>query len=122
MAWETSPIIISDDVSIQGTSWQDASNPVSLNPNEAAMIEIEFDPPTTPTEQLIVGVFYSIDGGTTYDSEPARTFTLPEDVADPYYKNFFVVGPHTFRLQYKMSSTSDTATVRARSRKDGVSA
>ena len=121
MAWEASPgTTISNDVSINGTSWQDSSTMVSLNPGEMCVVEIESDPPATPTDDLIVGVFPTLDGGTTYSSDPAMSFTV-DNGTDPLYKLFTVIGWPAFKLMYKLDGSTDTFTVRARARKDGVS-
>lgn len=122
MAWEASPgTLISDDVSVTGTTWADSSSMVSLNPAELCVIEIESDPPATPTNDLVVGVFPTLDGGTTYATLPVLTFTVSNST-DPLYRLFSVIGWPAFKLMYKLTGSTDTFTVRARARKDGVSA
>jgi len=120
MAWEAAATIISNDVSVSGTTYSQSSTTVYLNPGESCQIEIESDPPSSPTDDLVVGVFPTIDGGTTFSNTAAIEFTI-DNGTDPLYKNFVVTGWHGFKLMYKLTGSTDSFTVRARSRKDGIS-
>jgi hypothetical protein len=120
MAWEAASTTISNAVSVTGTTYGDSSSVVSLNPGELCQLYVYSDTNGT-TDDLIVGIFPTEDGGTTYPTVPAQTFTVPY-VSDPDSKPFLVSGWSAFKLMYKGSGATDTFTVTTKARKDGVSA
>jgi len=120
MAWEASPgTQISTSASVNQTTYGDSSSTVNLNPGESCLVTVDSDTNGT-TDDLIVGVFYSNDG-TNWDDDPNRSFLVDKDT-DPHQKSIIVSGPPHFKLMYKGTGSTDTFTVQAYARKDGVSA
>lgn len=121
MSWESAPVTIMDGATITGTSWDtDESSAVSLNPGELCEVYVYSDTGGT-TDDLIIGVFPSPDGGTTYPTQPVQQFTVPY-VDDPDSKMFIISGWSSFKLKAKGSGATDTFTVTIKAKKDGVSA
>ncbi len=68
---------------------------------------------TTPTDDLIVRVYMSIDGGTNYDDEPwAEHRFLPGDTND-YRKTFFIPMCVSVKLGLESAGAVDTYVVDA---------
>lgn len=99
-----------------------ASTNITLNPRELIHVEVDVDFPGSPTDDAVISVYGSLDGGTDYDDTPAMQFAIDSDT-DPNQASFVVVGLYSFRIGIKRSGTTDTIPfANARHRKDGVSA
>lgn len=97
------------------------STNVTLNPGESAHCQVTSDPPTTPTDNLVVSVYASPDDGTTYDVTPFIRFHL-DKASDPNRASFIVSGVESFRIGVMRSGTTDTYTdADATHRKNGIS-
>lgn len=123
MAWEAAATTILDGETMDDDAYSGTtpSSAVSLNPGEGCQLEFEYDAPASPTDDCVVGVFVSIDGGTNWSDEPVMEFTV-DSATDPNAKPVFITGWHTFRVTGKMSGTTDTTgTLTVKARKDGIS-
>lgn len=94
-----------------------------LNPRERAHCEVEFNPPSTPTDDLVVSVYNTLDASSeNWDDTPFMQFTISKAI-DPNKASFIVEGVYKFRVGVKRSGSTDTITSADLSyRVDGVSA
>lgn len=98
-----------------------ASTNIPLNPGETADVYVKFVPAASPTDSLVISVYGSLDGGTTYDLVPVLTFMLDKG-ANPNSVSFLVAGYYSFRVGVKRSGTTDTiVSADCSYRRDGVS-
>lgn len=97
--------------------------PISLNPQETAHVEVEANPPTTPTDDLIVAVYGTLDASSeSWDETPIMEFLIDKDI-DPNKASFLVSGYYKVRVGVRRSGSTDTYTSADMSyRKDGVGA
>lgn len=117
MAWGVKTQIITA-ASVAGT--ETFSDWVSLAPGELAVVQVKADFPGTPTDNLVVRVYGTLDEATeTSDNQTAMAMTLM-NTADPAYRSFPISGFRKFRLGVVRDGTTDTITVDAWVRKDGV--
>jgi hypothetical protein len=117
MAWGTKTQIITAQ-SVAGTevfsSW------VELAPGELAVVQVKADFPVTPTDNLVVRIYGTLDATTEVsDNQAAAALTLM-NTSDPAYRSFPISGYRKFRLGVVRSGTTDTITVDAWAMKDGV--
>lgn len=122
MAWEASPTTILNAETMDGDEYTDtaASSTVTLNPGEGCAVECEYDPPGTPTDDCVVGIFRSIDGS-SFEDVPGIEFTIP-NTPDPCMRAVFVTGCYAFYVRGKMDGSTDTTgTLTVKARKDGIS-
>lgn len=95
---------------------------ITLNPRERAHVEVDVDFPTTPTDNALVSVYGSIDGGTDYDDTPIMQIVV-DNGTDPNQVSFVVEGIYSFKITVQRDGSTDTITsADCRYRKDGVSA
>ena len=80
------------------------------DPNEIVDIEIDIDFPVTPTDDGIVAVFGTLDGGTDFDDTARMEFVIDSAVADPNQAGFQTFGIYQFRVGVRRSGTTDTLT------------
>jgi len=96
------------------------SSNLSLNPGETMHVIVDFNPPGSPTDHLVVSVYGSVDGS-NYDDTAFIQFYI-DKATDPNQASFLVSGLYNFRIGVKRSGTTDTITSADCSyRKDGVS-
>lgn len=92
----------------------------TLNPGETAHVRIDFNPVATPTDDLIVNVYGSLDG-TDYDDTPFAKYLIDKDT-DPNQISFLVYGYYQFQVGVQATGATDTHTsVDMSYRTDGVS-
>lgn len=91
----------------------------TLSPGESAHVRVDCNPPASPTDELIVEVFGSLDG-TDWDDEPIDVYRVPND-QDPNQVSFIVDRVYQFRVRVRSSGTTDTFTADMSYRTDGVS-
>lgn len=105
------------------TTEQFFSQTPSLNPGEVCHVEVEYNPVASPTDDLVVAVYGTLDDSSeNWDDEPIIEFTIPND-NDPNKRSFVVAGIYKFRVGVRRSGTTDTITSADMShRLDGVSA
>ena len=92
------------------------------NPGETAHVEVEPDFPASPTDDLIVAVYNSLDDSfNNPDDTPIIEFVISSTI-DPH-KRSFSVPPwvYNFRLGIRRSGTTDTIIVAGNYRLDGIS-
>jgi len=96
---------------------------VMLSPGEVAHCEVEYNAPSTPTDDCIVAVEATLDESSeNWDDTPILTFTISKS-PDPNKRSFTVSGVYKFRVGVYMSGATDTTgTADFSYRKDGVSA
>jgi hypothetical protein len=93
------------------------------NPRELLNCEVEYDPPGTPTDALIVSIYRTLDDSSeNWDDIPFMTFTIP-NAPDPAKLSFDIMGTYKFRIGVKMDGSTDVTGVADFSyRSDGVNA
>lgn len=94
----------------------------TLNPGEIAHCEVEADFPTSPTDNLIVAVYATLDDSTeNWDDTPVMEFKIMND-NDPNKRSFVVSDLYKFRVGVRRDGSTDTITSADFSyRKNGVS-
>ncbi len=102
MAWGTEDSITKSNL----TETEVFGNNHTLNPGESAHVEIDADFIGSPTDNIIVRVFGSIDG-TNFDDTPIMAFKIDKDV-DPNQVSFIVSGVKGFRIGLFMDGGTDT--------------
>lgn len=118
MAW-SSKSQIETSASVAGT--EVFSDKVELNPGEMCAVQIKADFPGSPTDDLEVRLYGTLDASSeTYDNQ-GTIATLLSNSDDPAYKTILISGYYAFRLGFIRSGSTDTITVDAWIRKDGVS-
>lgn len=115
-------VVVAEDALADAITGDDVSSAVSLNPGEVAHVEVEYDPPTTPTDDLVVAVQTTLDGDSeNWDDEPYLVFTIP-NTPDPCKRSFTISQVYRWRLVFYMTGSTDTTgTATAHYRTDGVS-
>lgn len=119
MAW-TAKVNATQLTSI--TTEQFFSTLITLNPGEQAHVEVEANPVASPTDDLIVSVYATLDDASeNWDDTAVFAFSI-DNAIDPNKASFIVAGLFKFRVGVKRSGTTDTITSADLSyRKDGVS-
>ena len=102
MAWQTE----TNETKSNLTSTEVFGSNVALNPGESAHVEIDADFIVSPTDNILVAVYGSIDG-TNYDDIPFMGFYIAREV-DPGQVSFIVTGVKSFRVGLKMDGATDT--------------
>lgn len=109
---------IAEDVSVAGTEMY--SSAVVLKSDETAHVQINVNFASTPTDDLLVRVYTTLDASTeTWD---LTTFTAEQTVdkdTDPNVMSFTVTGVYKFRLGFIRDGSTDTHVVNAYVRKNG---
>ena len=105
------------------TTEQFFTNTPALNPGELAHVQILCDFPASPTDNLVVSVFATLDDSSeVWDDVALLQFEIDNAVDQPEV-SFTVTGVFKFRVGVKRSGTTDTITSADMShRLDGVSA
>jgi hypothetical protein len=118
MSW-SNKTQIETAASVAGTELY--SSAVTLNPGELAHVEVEANPPATPTDDLLVRVYGTLDDSTeNWDDTPVYEFAIDKDT-DPNKVSFIISGLYKWRLGFIRDGTTDTIVVDAYYRRDGVS-
>lgn len=104
------------------TTEQFFSTLITLNPGETAHVQVGCDFPATPTDNLIVALYGTLDAASeVWDTEPIVEYTLGNAVDQPDL-SFLVSGLYKFRVGVRRDGTTDTITSADLSyRLDGVS-
>ena len=118
MAWG-SKTPISTSVTVGSTTKQGASTDVTLNPGEVAHVQVDAD--LTAGSSLLVYVQTTLDDATeNWDDSGQPWLVLDPAEADPNAASFIVSGFYKFRLIYALNTGTNSATVSADYRKNGV--
>lgn len=82
-----------------------------LDPNQIAHIEIEANPPASPTDDLLVKVYGTLDASSeNWDDTPILEFRIDKD-SDPNKVSFRVSGVYKFRVGVQRDGSTDSYTV-----------
>lgn len=79
------------------------------DPNEFVDVEIDVNFPASPTDDAIVAVYGTLDGGTDYD-DTARLEFIIDNGTDPNQKGFNTFGIYQYRVGVRRSGSTDTIT------------
>ena len=92
-------------------------------PGESGQGEVEYDPVSTPTDNLSVHIQLTLDDSSeNWDDEDFMSFTIP-NTFDPAKKSFLLSGIYKARVGCQSTGTTDDHTSADFSlRQDGVSA
>lgn len=116
MAWGTEDNITKSNLD----TTEVFGNTHTLNPGETAHVEIDADFIASPSDNIIVNVYGSIDG-TNFDDSPFDSFLIDKDT-DPNQVSFLVRGIKGFRVGLLMDGGTDsTSDATINVIKDGVS-
>ena len=104
------------------TTEQLFSQTPTLSPGEPAHVEVEANFPASPTDNLVVAVYGTLDAATeNWDDTPILEFEI-DSATDPNKVAFLVRGVYKFRVGARRSGTTDTITsANMAHRIDGVS-
>jgi len=117
MAW-SAKTQISSAVTVNTTTRQDQSTAVTLNPGESAHVQVSADLSTVSA--LLVYVLTTLDDTTeTWDHTFMGPFILT-NAFDPHVVSFVVRDVYKFALIYALNTGTDTVTVSAWYRKNGI--
>ena len=117
MAWGNKTQIASN-LSVSNSS-EVYSDTFTLKPKEFAHVQVYADFPSSPTDDLEVKVYTTLDDSSeNWDTRPFYSFEISND--QDHYVSFVLCGIYKARLGFKKSgSASETITVSAWIRKDG---
>ena len=117
MTWGNK-VQIATALAVEGTEL--FSSLVSLNPGEQVHIEVECDFPASPTDNLVVAAYATLDDTSeNWDDTAFLQFEIDKGT-DPNKVAFIVSGFYKFRLGFVRAGGSQTLTTDAWIRKDGV--
>lgn len=81
---------------------------IALLPGEVAHVQIEANPPVTPTDHLAVSLYGTLDDAAyRWDDFPFQTFLISNTI-DPGARSVVVRDRYKFRVGVKRSGTTDT--------------
>jgi len=105
------------------TSEQFFNQTPTLNPRELIHCEVEANFPTTPTDNLLVSVYATLDASTeNWDDTPIMQFEI-DNGTDPNKVSWTMMGIYKFRIGVPRTGATDTIDSADFSyRTDGVSA
>jgi hypothetical protein len=128
MSWQS--VQTSSALTLTGsfqTIQQSAADMVTqLSPGEEAVVQLDFNPQASPTDDCEFKVLTSPDDGTTWDVVPFIGGSI-SFASDPNVASFIVRGCERFKIQARVikpsgaASADTTSSVTARIRKNGVS-
>ena len=102
------------------TSAEVYSDAVTMNPGELAHAEVEADFPASPTDELTVKLYGTLDDSSeNWDKTPLWSQNIANS-PDPNKISFVVSGLYKWRLGFERDGSTDSITVNADYRKDGV--
>ena len=117
MGWGSKTQIMTSQ-SVAGTEL--FSDAVDLNPGEVAHVEVEADFPGSPTDNLVVAVYGTLDASSeNWDDTALFSFEI-DNGTDPNKASFIVSGVYRFRVGCVRSGSTDTITTNIYQRRDGV--
>ena len=97
------------------------SDSFTLNPGESAHVQVEADFPASPTDDLEVRLYGTLDESSeNWDDTVLQYLGTLDKGTDPNAMSFIVSGIYKGRIGFKRSGSTDTITVNAWLRKDGV--
>lgn len=121
MAWDVSETAATQLTAITETEQFFDLTPQN-NPRELVNCVVEYNPPGSPTDALIVSVYRSVNDTPAYSTTPFMQFLIA-NAPDPNSIDFDIMGTYQFRIGVKMDGSTDTTGVADFTlRKDGVNA
>ncbi len=82
----------------------------TLTPGELLHCEVEYNPVGTPTDNLVVSIYGTLDAATeNWDDTPIMRFEI-DNAIDPNKVSFTLSGIYKFRIGVKRSGSTDTIT------------
>jgi len=106
MAWG-SKLSATQLTSITSTEQIFSETPI-LNPYEIAHCEVDANFVATPTDDMEVNIYGSLDG-TNWDDTPILSFVIDKGT-DPNQASFEIKGVYQFRIGVKSTGATDTHT------------
>lgn len=104
MAWGTEVNETKDNL----TATEVFSANIPMNPGETVHVEIDVDFIVSPTDNVIISVYGSIDNA-NHDNSPLMSMRIDKDV-DPNQLSFIIRGLKSFKIGLKMDGGTDTTT------------
>ena len=100
---------------------EEFSSDITLNPGELSHHQIDFDPNTSPTDDLQVSVYGTLDDTSEeWDTTPFLRFIM-ENSPDPHLRGFTVSQLYKYRVGVVATGGTDTFTnVTMRWRLNGI--
>ena len=93
----------------------------TTTPGELLHCEVEANPPATPTDNLVVSVYGTLDASTeNWDDTPILQFEI-DNGTDPNKVSFTISGIYKFRIGVVVSGATDTYVADFSFRRDNVS-
>lgn len=83
---------------------------VDMTGHDVCWCSVKADFPATPTDDLQVDVFASVDGGSSYADQPLISFVI-DNGTDPNTVQFEVRDVPGFRVSVKATGSTDSITV-----------
>lgn len=83
---------------------------IDISAYEGAHVIVDADFPTTPTDDLLVEFYGSLDGGSNDDDTPYAVARISKDT-DPNQMSFIVKDLYSFKIIVKRDGSTDTITV-----------
>jgi hypothetical protein len=117
MAWGSKNTIESS-TSVGGT--EEFSSWVDLNPGETVHFQVSADFPASPTDNLEVRVYGTLDASSETSDDEAIQMMIIDNSNDPGEKSISIWGYYKVRLGFVRDGTTDNITVSAYERCDGV--
>lgn len=91
-----------------------------INPGEFHHVEIEANPPATPTDDLRVSIYGTLDDSSeNWDDTPRMVFII-DSGTDPNKKSFIISGIYKYRIGVVVDGATDTYVADMSFRADGV--
>lgn len=92
----------------------------TLNPGEVHHVEVEANPPATPTDNLKVSVYATLDvTSENWDDTPRLVFLIDKGT-DPNKVSFIISGIYKYRVGVVVDGATDTYVSDMSFRADGV--
>lgn len=118
MGWGSKTQVASS-LSVAGT--EQYTDDITLNPGEQVHIQVKADFPGSPTDNLVVSGYGTLDDSSeVWDDTAFLKFEI-DNGTDPNHVALVISGFYKFKLGFIRSGSTDTITVDAWIRKDGVS-
>ena len=119
MAWSSKTTSTKSSVS----STEQYSNLITLNPGESAHVQVDANPPASPSDDMTVKIYATLDTSSpAYDDVPLYEFDIDKDTSDPVAASIIVSNVVGFRVGVAAAGASTTYTsVAIASKKNGIS-
>ena len=113
--FDTSSFLDGGSAASVGAAGQDSEN-IDLSQWEGVHCFVEADFPGGPTDDLVIEVLASNDGGTRYDTVPIFSFTV-DNANGADNVSFVVTSVYSFKINFKANGATDVISVLFRYRR-----